>query len=574
MNFIDKIILSVAPELGLKRLQARSKVRAYEAATTGRRGDGWARTGGQHQNADIQRSLPILRERSVDGYKNNSNVFSAIRKIQNNTIGTGIMPTPIPKPGDKPLTTLEKNRIKQAWELFVEACDFDGSFNFYGMQTLGMRTAAMQGECFVMRHRDKNIKPVPFEVQILAPYMVDHNKSSLISTRGEGNYVIQGVEFNSRGKKVGYWMHKYNPNNEFVIKLAPEFVSVDDVLQIFYKEYPEQVRGVPFGTASMFSMKNIDQTEDAALENFKIAACHVMVTTRPQPLDEANTEDGFVSDMIDRMEPGMIQYMAPGEEVTFNNPSTPAGFSEFITKNQQKAAAGYGITYEAMTGDMSNTNFSSGRMGWIEFQRQIEDWQYNFFIPQFCKGVWKWFIEGLIIQGIITREVWADWTPPAREMLDPVKEMNGLVIELSSGLVSWDEACKRRGYNPDLLFEQIKADKKRFEDAGINVEWLMDKAATAATAEPTDPQAQTEGMSTEDLVRVVNLYGVGVRAGAITPIQNDEEHFRKLGGLPEMTPAVEQAWKDAGGFRTPITLKVEETPTQDGGAEVPPPATE
>jgi len=34
-----------------------------------------------------------------------------------------------------------------------------------------------------------------------------------------------------------------------------------------------------------------------------------------------------------------------------------------------------------------------------------------------------------------------------------------------------------------------------------------------------------------------------------------------------MTEAVEQAWAKAGGFRTPITLKVEETPTENGAEQ-------
>lgn len=68
----------------------------------------------------------------------------------------------------------------------------------------------------------------------------------------------------------------------------------------------------------------------------------------------------------------------------------------------------------------------------------------------------------------------------------------------------------------------------------------------------------------EDVKRTVDSYGVAVRAGAITPIQADEEHFRTLIQLPEINEAVEQAWKDAGGFRTPITLKVEEEPAVAG----------
>jgi capsid protein len=260
----------------------------------------------------------------------------------------------------------------------------------------------------------------------------------------------------------------------------------------------------------------------------------------------------------------MMQHLRPGEEITFNSPPTPGNYSEYVTKNQQKAAAGFGITYESFAGDYSNTNFSSGRMGWMEMSRQVEDWQYNMFIPQFCDNVWDWFIEGLNIRGIISKKCAAEWTPQGREMIDPVKEMNGLILELKSGLVSWTEACKRRGYNPETLLEQIKSDRERFEKLGINVEWIIENEPTVESTEGGDVP-----IDSEENKRTIDSYGIAVRAGAITPIKDDEKHFRNLIKLPEMNEAVEQAWKDAGGFRTPITLKVEEEKVVEGEEKAP-----
>lgn len=482
MNLLDKIVSAVSPSLGAERAKFRaiektinSGIRSYEGATKGRRGDGWSSAGSsENANSDIQKSSKTLRERSVHGYKNNASVFKAIRTIQNNVIGTGIMPTPVDY--DVKLTDREIKRIKDEWKAWAESteCDFDGFSNMYGLQSLIMRNVAMQGEVFVLKRRDSSTRH-PIKLQVLSPHMVDSGKNSYMLSERKGNYVIQGVEFNDQGKRVGYWVFDHNPNNEYTMKLAPKFVSADDMLHVFYKEFPEQVRGVPFGTSSMLSMRDLADYKDAQLMLQKVAACHVAFTTKQENPDSFETVDG---QSIDRMEPGIIERLAPGETVTFNNPPTPSSFSEYVSKNQQENAAGYGITYEQLTGDMGNVNFSSGRMGWIEAQRQIEDWQYNMFIPQFCDKIWSWFIEGLKIKMIISKNVAAEWTPQGREMIDPVKEMNGLILELKSGLVSWTEACKRRGYNPDTLLEQMKTDKKMFEDAGINVEWIIQEVET------------------------------------------------------------------------------------------------
>ena len=333
------------------------------------------------------------------------------------------------------------------------------------------------------------------------------------------------------------------------MKLQPVFVPVSDMIQMYYIDFPEQVRGVPFGVPAMLNMRDLDDYEDAQLLLQKVAACHVGVTTRPEPIE--NDPNQYES--YDHLEPGMMQHLAPGETIEFNSPPTPGNYAEYVSKNQQKNAAGFGITYEQLTGDMSNVNFSSGRMGWIEAQRQIEDWQYNVVIPQLCDKIWEWFIEGLIIRGIINKKAGVEWTPPGREMIDPVKEMNGLILELKSGLISWTEACKRRGYNPETLLDQMKKDKDVFEKAGIDVEWII---KPEASADPSNNPGMEGTMTPEDLKRVLDAYGVGVRAGTITPTEKDEEYFRSLAKFPEMGDAVVGAWKEDGGFRRPITLAI------------------
>lgn len=480
MNFIDKAVSFFNPKLGVERAKARiqekiitDRQRSYDAATKGRRGDGWASYNqSQNANHDIQKSLHILRDRSIHAYKNNSSAFSAHRKIQNNVIGSGIMPTPVSVIGEKKLTKNEIETIKREWKAFSETtvCDWNGNMYMGGLQSLGMRTLSVQGEVFVMRQRDSKSR-IPFKLQVLSPHMVDHNKTSYQLKQREGNFIVQGVEFDSRGRKVGFWVFDSDPKNEYTIKLQSVFVSIDDIFQVFYADFPEQVRGVPFGVPAMLNMRDLDDYEDAQLMLQKVAACHVGVTTRPEDADNTTAYENY-----DHIEPGMMQHLAPGEEITFNNPPTPGSYSEYVSKNQQKNASGFGIMYEQLTGDLSNVNFSSYKAGWVEAQRQVEDWQYNMFIPQFCDRVWDWFIDGLLVRGIISKRAAAEWTPQGREMIDPVKEMNGLILELKSGLISWTEACKRRGYNPETMLEQIKADKDKFAELGINVEWIINEA--------------------------------------------------------------------------------------------------
>lgn len=61
----------------------------------------------------------------------------------------------------------------------------------------------------------------------------------------------------------------------------------------------------------------------------------------------------------------------------------------------------------------------------------------------------------------------------------------------------------------------------------------------------------------QDAKAVVENYSIAVRAGAITPNQEDEAHFRETMGLPPMSAAVLAEWKKLKGTRAPITIQDE-----------------
>jgi hypothetical protein len=58
-----------------------------------------------------------------------------------------------------------------------------------------------------------------------------------------------------------------------------------------------------------------------------------------------------------------------------------------------------------------------------------------------------------------------------------------------------------------------------------------------------------------ELKMMLDLYGVAVRAGALTPQIEDEIYFRKLIDLPEMTEPVRKDWAASDGVRKPLTIK-------------------
>jgi hypothetical protein len=68
-------------------------------------------------------------------------------------------------------------------------------------------------------------------------------------------------------------------------------------------------------------------------------------------------------------------------------------------------------------------------------------------------------------------------------------------------------------------------------------------------------QQESNRLNFETLKAKFDSYGVGVRAGSITPQFEDEKAFRIEAGLPPISQPVQEAWDDDGGYRRPITLQ-------------------
>lgn len=471
MNFLDRIIGAVNPQAAYKRMQYRSAVgvleeyekkRAYDAASKGRRTDGWKATG-TSANSELYYALEVLRNRSRELVRNNPYGKRIVKVLPNNTIGTGIRPTPML---DSKATA---KKVKAVWKQWAEStrCDFDGMHTMGGLQKLAFRAVLESGGVLVLRRRttDKN---VPIELQVLEADHIDLNKNQ--DTFDSGGFIMQGIEFNGRGKKVAIWLHNRHPGEQFrfPVSVTSRRVPIEDVLYIYQVERPGQIHGIPVMVSSMLRMKDFDDYEDAQLIRQKIAACFsVFVMDQQDAVFKGDTE---AKEMAERVEPGIIEHLPPGKDVKFATPPGAEGYAEYSRKIQQAIAAGTGITYEAMTGDLSNVNFSSGRMGWIEMQREIEDWQWNTFIPQFCDKVWTWFNEAAIIAGSLRNEVPVTWTTPRRMMLDPVKETNAKITQIRAGLTTLTEALAEDGMDFDEVMEQLAAEQKRLDELKLSLD--------------------------------------------------------------------------------------------------------
>lgn len=477
LNWLDRAISYVSPQAGFRRARARylesllSERRAlYEGASKSRRTEGW-KTRPSSANAETRSALGILRDRSRDLVRNNAYAARAVSVIANNTVGAGILAKVTP--ASERVGRYIGDRVR-TW-LDTPACDADGVLTFSGLQHLVMRTVVESGECLIRRRRRRSTDagPLPLKLQVLEPDFLDSTKEGRLAN---GNIIIQGVEFNAIGERVAYWLFADHPGDAFRYRrIESKRVPAEDVIHVYRVDRPGQVRGVPWCAPVIIAMRDFADFEDAQLMRQKIAACFAVFVHGEDPTSIGGSS-GDTIQLSETVEPGIIEHLPPGKEVSFAQPPGVDGYAESARFSLLKIAAGFGVPYEALTGDLSNVNFSSARMGWLEFQRNVDVWRWQMLIPTLCDGVASWIAESLLLD---TSDLRFEWTPPHREMIDPTREIPAMRDAIRSLLISHPEALRELGYDPDAVLAEQK-------------DWLA-KIDAAGLVTDSDPRKMTRG---------------------------------------------------------------------------------
>jgi lambda family phage portal protein len=485
LNWVDQAIGFFAPEAGLRRARARALsgvLLNYEGAKMGRRTEGWI-TSGTSANAENWPALAPLRNRSRDLVRNNPLASKALNVIVANAVGTGIIPQA--RTGD-PATNAKLDAAFARWS---EQCDADGQLEFYGLQGLIARSIVESGEC-VIRFRNRRPQDnldIPFQLQVLEPDFIDSNKTAYANP--SGGLTISGVIFDKIGRRTGYWLFSHHPGD--IVPIVPSsFVSnvVDakDVLHAYQKTRPQQVRGVPWMTPIMLRLRDVDDYEDAELVRKKIEACFAAFVTQADDngMQLAPAHTDAKGNRIESFEPGMIEYLKSGEQVTFAEPAASAGYAEYIRTQQRAIAAGIGVTYEQLTGDLSQVNYSSYRAGHLEFNRLIEGFRWHTVIPMVLNPIWRRFIDTAVITGLIREPNYGvEWTTPTFESVDPRKDAEAQLMRIRSGTQTLMDAIASQGNDPAKQLERIAETNKLLDKLGLILDSDPRKTGAAAVSQ-------------------------------------------------------------------------------------------
>ena len=178
------------------------------------------------------------------------------------------------------------------------------------------------------------------------------------------------------------------------------------------------------------------------------------------------------------MGPGTVTTLAENEKVVFGNPNIPtAGFDVFLKAICRQVGSALGIPYEVLLKEF-NSSYSASRAALLEAWEGFR-MRRQWFVDDFCQPIYELWLAEAVARGRIqapgffddplVREAWcgARWIGPIQGQIDPLKESNAAVIQLSHGIKTHQQVAREMGGGDwDENVAQLKRENELLRDAG------------------------------------------------------------------------------------------------------------
>lgn len=501
-----------------KRAAAPS-VRAYHAAQGGRLTAGWA-SPTSTADAELVASLQRLRGRSRAlvrdaGYAKRAKVI-----VQNNVIGSGIgLQAQVKFPRGK-LDEAVNTAIEQTWHEWARAvnCHTGGKLHFCDLERLAMGQIFEAGEVLIRKHRQAMPgSPVPLALEVIEPERLAEHYS--IGRASNGNEVRMGVEVDRFQRPVAYWLHDVHPGDTFVgaggvDKLVR--VPAEQMLHLYVVDRWPQTRGEPWLHTAARRLNDMDGYSEAEIVAARGAAAYMAFVKTPDstPL-AADLQEGDQRQLV--YEPGLVEQLPPGWDIVLNNPNRPnPNMDPFMRLMLREVAAGVGVSYESLSRDYSQSNYSSSRLSLLEDRdlwRVLQLW----FIRSFRAELHRVWLEIAVLSGAISGLRIEDYLgnrmrfeavrfkPRGWGWIDPTKEVEAYKEAVRCGFSTVTDVIAQTSGGQDIEDMLEVRERELAMMAEKNLSFDTDPGSDRAQPAPAAPDAADDEVDQPARARVVPM---------------------------------------------------------------------
>lgn len=480
---------------------------------------------------DIDDNSYTMRQRSRMLYMGAPIATGAVRTMRTNVVGTGVVPRPRIDRETLRMDAEQADAWQDAarrefamWAGDRRACDALGLNDFWELQQLVMQSWLMSGDVFalVRRHKGSLMRPYTLRLQLVEADRVSTPLGMAGSLPGvyttgrnpaTGNRIYDGVEVSGTGEVVAYHVanaHPWElpddaPGVEWARVLAVgSKTGQPNVLHVFEAERPDQYRGVPYLAQAIEPLLQMRRYTNAELDAAVIQASFAAFVKTDDPTDNPFNEvgdgmpgeDGLASDDPSEYElgPGTVNYMEPGEDVVFADPSRPAsGFGSFVEAMATQVGSALELPKDLLLKQF-NSSYSASRAALLEAWKAFR-MRRSWLVSDFCRPVWELFVSEAVASGRLSAPgffsdplvraayLGCEWIGPSQGQLDPTKEINAELAAVEAGITTreaaavringsdWDDNVARLARENAMLADaQRSSDPEQPEQSGSEVD--------------------------------------------------------------------------------------------------------
>ncbi len=489
--------------------------RAYGGASNDRLNNYWNALN-TSADSEIITSLRPLRSCARQLVRDNEYAKNAVRIIQNNVIGGGIgMQAQVSTAGGKLMDSIN-TRIEESWEEWCDrsSCHVAGLLNFSDLERTIMGMLATDGEVLIRKvHQAFGESNTPFSLEVIeADRLVDQWSTSFAPN---GNMIRMGVEIDQWMRPVAYWMYPNHPGDmQFASSfVASRFIRVpaEEIIHLYIIDRWPQTRGVSWFHTSITGLGDIGGYEEAEIVKARATASVVGFIKAPEPFAADGVQNG---QRVRNFEPGTIEQLLPGEDFVGFNPSSPnPAMDPFLRYMLRRTAAGIGMSYESLSRDYSQSNYSSSRLALLD-DRDLWRVLQGFVIRNFRKPIHREWMTASVLGGDLAipdfytnkaKYQKVRFKPRGWSWIDPSKEVAAYKMAVRCGFMTVGDVIDKTADGADYedIFKARKQELEMMEAMNLVFDsdpaQVNDKGIAQVTPAPeADAVAGKPGADNED----------------------------------------------------------------------------
>lgn len=422
-----------------------------------------------------------LRQRSSELFELNLYARGIIRRLITNEINIGLHLEATPDEGllgkDEDSLADWAENVETRFALWARSpwlCDQRELDTFGALQAAARMEALIAGDVLVVLRQDQRTK-LP-RVQLIRADCVQTPMDFALSGERGGNKICHGVELDSSGRQVAYWIRQPDGTSKRLVALGEKSGRRLAWLVYGTEQRLDAVRGKPLLALVLQSLKEIDRYRDSVQRKAIINAMLAVFIkktedkagTRPMTNASLSRRDEAVIDTAGKQRtfkmaeqvPGIVlEELQQGEEPHgFNNNGTDEKFGDFEAAIVQAVAWNCEMPPEILRLSFNN-NYSASQAAINEFKMYLNRVRMNHG-ENFCQPIFEEWMMAEVLSGKLEAiglldafrkaaaydiyGAWtnADWTGQIKPAVDMSKLVGGYDALIKGGHITHDRASR------------------------------------------------------------------------------------------------------------------------------------